>query len=111
MQRGERSGSLAAGNSAARTQGCFTLGADVGEERFGGLVGRVLRDEVAEEGALEDGAAEGDGAATGALDRGAERVECRELLLDPGDDPKRESVAQFGTHDGFFGQSRSNPRG
>ena len=44
-----------------------------GEERLGGLVGRVLRDEVAAEGALEDGAAEGGRLALRALGRGADR--------------------------------------
>ena len=42
---------------------------------------------LAADGALEDGAAEGGGAATGPLDRGAERVDRRELLLDARDDP------------------------
>ena len=34
------------------------LGADAGEEQLGGLVGRVLGDELAAEGSLEDGTAE-----------------------------------------------------
>ena len=61
--------------------------ADPGEEQLGRLVGRVLRDEFAAEGALEDGPAEGSGAALRPLDRGAERVDRRELLLDARDDP------------------------
>ena len=52
-----------------------SLGADAGEEGLGGLVGRVLRDELAAEGALEDGAAERrpSGAARARSRRGARR--------------------------------------
>jgi len=65
----------------------LALGADAGEEEVGWLVGRVLRDELAAAGALEHRAAERRGAALRPLDRGAERVDRRELLLDPRDDP------------------------
>ena len=61
--------------------------ADAGEKGFGGLVGGVLRDELAAAGALEHRAAEGGRAALRPLDRGTERVDRRELLLDPRDDP------------------------
>jgi len=61
----------------------LALGADAGEEGFGGLVGRVLRDELAAAGALEHRAAERRGAALRPLDRGAEHLDRRELLLDP----------------------------
>jgi hypothetical protein len=68
------------------TRGC-ALGADAGQKLVGGLVGRIRRDELAAEGALEDRAAEGGRAALCPLDRGAERVDRRELLLDARDDP------------------------
>ena len=65
----------------------LALGADAGEEEVGWLVGRVLRDELAAAGALEHRAAERGGAALRPLDRSAERVDRRELLLDPRDGP------------------------
>jgi hypothetical protein len=46
-------------------------GADAGEEGLGGLVGRVLRDELAAEGTLEDRRAERLRAALRTLDRRA----------------------------------------
>ena len=67
--------------TASRIPGHVPFAADTGEEGFGGLVRRVLRDELAAAGALEHRAAEGGGAATGPLDRSAERVDRREPCL------------------------------
>ena len=53
--------------------------ADPGEKALGGLVGGVLRDELAAAGALEHRAAEGGRAALRPFDGGAERVDRREL--------------------------------
>ena len=51
------------------------------------VLGRILGDELAAEGTVEDGTAEGGRAALRALDRGVGRVDCRDLLLDARDDP------------------------
>ena len=52
----------------------------------GGLVARVLGDELAAEGAFEDRAAQGGGAFERGGGRGGEGVDKRELALDLGDD-------------------------
>lgn len=47
-----------------------TVRAEPGDEQLGRLVGRVLGDELAAQGSLEDGPADGSGAALRELDRG-----------------------------------------
>ena len=59
----------------------FALCADAGEEGLGGLVGRVLRDELAAERRREHGRAERARAALRALDRRAQGVERRQPRL------------------------------
>jgi hypothetical protein len=73
---------LAALRPLACRRRCGACRADAGEENVCGLVGRVLRDELAAEGALEDRPAERLRAALRAFDRTAERVDRREALLD-----------------------------
>jgi hypothetical protein len=47
-------GRLLGGSGDTASQRGLTIGADAGEEGLGGLVGGVLRDELAAEGTLED---------------------------------------------------------
>jgi len=65
--------------TASRIPGHVPFAADTGEEGFGGLVGRVSRDELAAAGAVEHRAAERRRAALRPFDGGAERVDRREL--------------------------------
>jgi len=60
----------------------FASGADAVEEDARRLVGRVLRDKLAAEGTLEDGAAKRGPAALRALDCRAERIDRPEPLDD-----------------------------
>ncbi len=66
--------------TASGCPGHGSLGADAVEEDGGRLVCRVLRDELAAEGALEDGAAQRGAAALRTLDRRAEGVDRPEPL-------------------------------
>ena len=91
----------------ARRRGLgFASSADAVEQDGRGLVGRVLRDELAAEGALEDRAAERRRAAPRPFDRSAEGVDRRELFLDPSDDSSLLLERRHRSFRPFIGCSR-----